>query len=114
MTRPVNASRATRSPVSPRVAARSPLVARLSEICGEANVFWRPEDLLVWEYDAGFDRRPPTALALPGSAAEVAAVVTAARDAGASIVPRGAGTGLSGGTLACAGAVVLSTALLPL
>jgi len=73
-------------------------------------VFWRPEDLLVWEYDAGFDRRPPTAVALPGTAEEVAAVVRAARDAGASIVPRGAGTGLSGGTIACADAIVVSTA----
>src|SRR6266550_816200 len=89
--------------------APSALVSRLQEICGEENVFWRPEDLLVWEYDAGFDRRPPTAVALPGTAEEVGAVVSAARDAGASIVPRGAGTGLSGGTIACADAIVVST-----
>jgi len=88
----------------------SALVRQLEEICGQENVFWRHEDLLVWEYDAGFDRRPPTAVALPGTAEEVAAVVSAARDAGAAIVPRGAGTGLSGGTIACADAIVVSTA----
>jgi glycolate oxidase len=88
----------------------SALVLRLQKICGGENVFWRPEDLLVWEYDAGFDRRPPTAVALPGTTDEVAAVVTAAREAGASIVPRGAGTGLSGGTIACGDAIVVSTA----
>jgi glycolate dehydrogenase FAD-linked subunit len=82
---------------------------RLQEICGEDNVFWRPEDLIVWEYDAGFDRRPPTAVAVPGTAGEVAAVVRASRDAGAAVVPRGAGTGLSGGTIACAGAIVVAT-----
>ena len=82
---------------------------RLQEICGDDNVFWRAEDLLVWEYDAGFDRHPPSAVAVPGSAEEVAAVVNAAHDAGAAIVPRGAGTGLSGGTIACAGAIVVST-----
>src|SRR5437773_3283452 len=82
---------------------------RLQEICGHENVFWRPEDLLVWEYDAGFDRRPPTAVAVPGTTEEVAAVVGAAREGGATIVPRGAGTGLSGGTIACADAIVVST-----
>jgi len=91
-------------------ASPSALVRRLIEICGDENAFWRPEDLLVWEYDAGFDRRPPTAVALPGTAEEVAEVVRAARAGGASIVPRGAGTGLSGGTIACADAIVVSTA----
>ena len=33
----------------------------------------------------------------------------AARAAGAPIVPRGAGTGLSGGTIACADAIVVAT-----
>src|SRR5437016_3771624 len=87
----------------------NPLVVRLQEICGDENVFWRSEDLLVWEYDAGFDRRQPTAVAVPGTAEEVAAVVQAARAAGAPIVPRGAGTGLSGGTIACADAIVVAT-----
>ena len=89
--------------------APSQLVVRLQEICGEENVFWRPEDLIVWEYDAGFDRHPPTAVAVPGTADEVAAVVRAAHEAGVAIVPRGAGTGLSGGTIACAGAIVVAT-----
>src|SRR5439155_24521534 len=88
------------------------LVTRLQEICGNDNVFWRDEDLVIWEYDAGFDRHPPSAVAVPGSSAEVAAVVKAAHNAGVPIVPRGAGTGLSGGTIACAGAIVVSTARL--
>src|SRR5207253_4232539 len=105
-------SRETRSPVPPRVAVPSALVRRLEEICGNENVFWRPEDLLVWEYDAGFDRRPPAAVVLPGTAEEVADVVRAERAEGAAVVPRGAGTGLSGGTIACADAIVVSTARL--
>jgi glycolate dehydrogenase FAD-linked subunit len=100
--------RATRStPTGAGAATASALVRRLVEICGEENVFWRPEDLIVWEYDAGFDRHPPSAVAVPGSAAEIAEVVKAARDAGVPIVPRGAGTGLSGGTIACGGAIVV-------
>ncbi|MFN2520437.1 MAG: FAD-binding oxidoreductase [Candidatus Limnocylindria bacterium] len=75
-------------------------------------MFWRPEDLIVFEYDAGFDRHPPSAVAVPGSAEEVAAVVRVARKAGLPVVPRGAGTGLSGGAVACANAVVVSTSRL--
>src|SRR5437867_1892294 len=67
--------------------APSALVLKLQQICGEENVFWRPEDLLVWEYDAGFDRRPPAAVALPGTAEEVATVVRAAREAGLFFAP---------------------------
>ena len=87
----------------------SALVAELERICGTANVFWRPEDLIVFEYDAGFDRQPPSAVVVPGSAEEVAGVVRAAKAAGVPVVPRGAGTGLSGGTVACDGALVVST-----
>ena len=67
---------------------------------------------MVFEYDAGFDRRPPLAVVVPGSAAEIARCVKAARRAGVAIVPRGAGTGLSGGTIACGDAVVIATARL--
>jgi glycolate dehydrogenase FAD-linked subunit len=48
------------------------------------------------------------ALVRPTSTAEVAAVVTACAAAGVPIVPRGAGTGLSGGANAVDGGVILS------
>jgi glycolate oxidase len=67
---------------------------------------------MVFEYDAGFDRRPPLAVVVPGSADEIARCVKAARRAGVAVVPRGAGTGLSGGTIACSDAVVVATARL--
>ncbi len=91
---------------------RVDLLERLASICGRENVLSAPEDLMVFEYDAGFDRSSPSAVVVPGTAAEVSAVVRAARDAGVAIVPRGAGTGLAGGTVACAGAIVVSTSRL--
>ncbi len=94
------------------VARPSALVRELVAICGEQNVFWLPEDTLVFEYDAGFDRRPPLAVVVPANTAEIAACVRAARRAGVAVVPRGAGTGLSGGTIACTDAVVIATARL--
>jgi len=66
----------------------------------------------VFEYDAGFDRRPPLAVVVPASADQIARCVRAARRAGVAVVPRGAGTGLSGGTIACDDAVVVATARL--
>lgn len=75
-------------------------------------MFWRPEDTIVFEYDAGFDRRPPLAVVVPKDAAEISACVRAARRAGVAIVARGAGTGLSGGTIACGDAIVVATSRL--
>ena len=49
----------------------------------------------------------PGIVVLPRSTAEVAAVVRAARALGLPIVPRGAGTGLSGGALPVEGGVVV-------
>jgi len=66
----------------------------------------------VFEYDAGFDRHPPVAVVVPGTAEEIAACVKAAVRAGVAVVPRGAGTGLSGGTIACGGALVVVTSRL--
>lgn len=66
----------------------------------------------MFEYDAGFDRNAPGVVVVPGTAEEVAAVVRAARDAGVAVLPRGAGTGLAGGSVACGGAVVVSTSRL--
>jgi len=97
--------------VSARLAP-DPLIRELVATCGDANVFWRPEDTAVFEYDTGFDRRPPLAVVVPGSADEISRCVRAARAAGVAIVPRGAGTGLSGGTIACGDAVVVTTARL--
>ena len=94
------------------MSATATLVDDLVAIAGVEHVFSAPEDLLVFEYDAGFDRHAPAAVVVPGTAEEVAAIVRAAAAHGVAVVPRGAGTGLSGGTVACAGAIVVVTSRL--
>jgi len=94
------------------VSATAALIGDLVAIAGAAHVFSEPADLLVFEYDAGFDRHAPAAVVVPGTAEEVARVVRAAAVHGVAVVPRGAGTGLSGGTVACAGAIVVATSRL--
>ncbi len=86
----------------------SALVEALRGIVGEEGCLVRPEDLLVYECDAlTLHRGLPSAVVFPGDSAQVAALVRACRRAGVPFVPRGAGTGLSGGAVALEGGVVI-------
>ena len=74
-------------------------------------MLWRPYDLTLYEYDASsLVRAHPDAVVLPGSTADVSAVMRLCYERGVSCTPRGAGTGLSGGSIPCDGGVVLSFA----
>jgi glycolate oxidase len=88
------------------------LIDRLERIVGPQHVFHQPADLLVYEYDGSVDgaveTARPAAVVLPNTAEQVAEVVRLARDAGLPIVPRGAGTGLSGGSVAQQGGIVVA------
>ncbi len=86
---------------------RSDLLQELAEIVGKENLLSSRRDLLVYEYDATPDIFEPEAVVFPRNAAEAAAVVKAALRAGVPLVPRGAGTNLSGGTVPSKGGVVL-------
>src|SRR3954463_1904695 len=80
---------------------------KLKKIVGAEAVLDRAEDRSVYEYDGGFSRGLPCAVAFPKSTDEVARIMRLCRDANVSIVPRGAGTGLSGGAISRAGSLVL-------
>ena len=77
------------------------LASRLATIVGERRVLFRPGELLAYSSDGlpGYFKQPSIAV-FPGSGDEVVAVVRELAGAGAPFVPRGAGTGLSGGALA--------------
>jgi glycolate oxidase len=84
------------------------IVARFAAIVGAAHCFSRPEQLRTYECDALVSLRVrPGLVVLPRTTEEVSAVVKLARDTGLPIVPRGSGTGLSGGALPVEGCVVL-------
>ncbi|HEX7050919.1 MAG TPA: FAD-linked oxidase C-terminal domain-containing protein [Longimicrobiales bacterium] len=87
------------------------LVARLRAVVGADGVITDPAALLVYESDGLTAYRvPPRAVVRPRGTAQVAAAVRLLAEAGVPFVPRGSGTGLSGGALALEGAVILSTA----
>ena len=92
---------------------RALLLADLARILPAAALLSADEDLKPYECDGlSAYRQVPLAVALPDSEAQVVAVIKACRAAGAPIVARGAGTGLSAGALPHPQGVVLSLAKL--
>lgn len=79
----------------------STVADRLAEIVGDRHVLSRPSELLVYNSDGlpGYRRQPRLAV-FPGTRDESIAVVRLLAEEGLPFVPRGAGTGLSGGALA--------------
>lgn len=88
----------------------SAVVKRLRKIVGDDGVLWRPEDVLLYEYDAGLSKGTPGAVVLPRTAEQVSQIVRLAHEAGVSLVARGAGTGLSGGSISRDGGIVIGFA----
>ena len=89
----------------------SDVVRGLDDIVGADHVITDPDRLLVYESDGLTAYRVlPRAVVLPGATEEVAAVVRLLHLEGIEIVPRGAGTGLSGGALPTPDGVVVGMA----
>ncbi len=87
------------------------LVRELRAICGSYGVLDDPDALLVYESDAlTAYRHRPAAVVLPRTTRETRESVAAIARHGLPIVPRGAGTGLSGGAVALNDAIVVGTA----
>ena len=87
------------------------LTRSLVEVCGRDGVIVDDDRLLVYESDAlTAYRHRPGAVVLPRTTEQVQGAVRAIARHGLPIVPRGAGTGLSGGAVALDGAVVVGTA----
>ena len=97
------------SPLFERVSAdkKAEIVRELSELLGERNVLHTPYDLMLYEYDASIERSSPDIVVLPASTEEVAAIVKIAARHHIPVVPRGAGTGLSGGAVPVYGGIVI-------
>ncbi len=76
------------------------LIDELGAIVGDGGLVRGSEELSVYECDGyTLERSRPEVVVLPRSTAEVAAIVRACRRHDVRFVPRGAGTGLSGGCL---------------
>jgi glycolate oxidase len=91
-----------------KLAGSRRLAAELRDLVGEDGVIEERADLLPYECDGyTLEKAMPSAVILPRSTAETAAVVRALHAGGVPFVPRGAGTSLAGGTVAPPGAVMI-------
>ena len=95
------------------LARQREVVAALHAALPKHAVLHQEEDTRPYECDGlSAYRQLPMVVALPENEAQVIAVLRACHRLNVQIVPRGAGTGLSGGATPIADGVVLSTARL--
>jgi glycolate oxidase len=85
----------------------SPIVRELSRQLGPGAVLWRPEDTMLYEYDGIACLRQPDAVVFPLTTQDVVAVVKLAAREKLPVIPRGSGTGLSGGSVVTEGGIVV-------
>ncbi|SVA60809.1 uncharacterized protein METZ01_LOCUS113663 [marine metagenome] len=85
------------------------LINELRDIVGADAVIADEQELLVYECDAyTLQKNLPTAVVLPATTEEVVAVVKLCKRLQLPIIPRGAGTSLSGAVLAVDGGVMIA------
>jgi glycolate oxidase len=90
------------------LARRDQIVAGLRKLLPESGVIADPRLLKPYETDGlSAYRQPPMAVVLPETTEQVAAILHLCHQEGVRVIPRGAGTSLSGGALPLADAVVL-------
>jgi glycolate oxidase len=90
--------------ISPRLADE------LREIVGEDGMVWRRAELKVYECDGWtIEKSSPDLLVMPCTTAEVSAILKVLARNNVAFVPRGAGTGLSGGCLPLGAPVMICT-----
>src|SRR5580765_5169967 len=95
-------------PTADSVSLSPEIVASLVEIVGRENVVSGEHELLVYECDAyTLEKRLPNVVVLPRSTKEVSEVAKLCARHNVPIIPRGAGTSLSGSVLAVTGGVMV-------
>ncbi len=82
-------------------------IKKLQAIVGDKYVTTAREDLMCYSYDSTGMEYMPTGVAFPGSAAEISSIMELANQELFPVIPRGAGTGMTGGSLAVKGGLVL-------
>ncbi len=84
------------------------IVKQLESIVGKENVLHHKEDIIVYEQDAFVMSALPDFVVFPSKASDVSDIVKLANRENIPIVPRGAGTGISGGAIPVWGGIMVS------
>ncbi|MBA3071453.1 MAG: FAD-binding protein, partial [Nitrospirae bacterium] len=81
---------------------------KITDILPDIKISVEPEDLICYGFDASGIESRPSAVAWPRNTEEVVRVMKYAFENEISVTPRGAGTGMTGGSIPLNGAIVLS------
>ncbi len=84
------------------------IIDEITRIMGKENVLTSPEELKCYSYDGRTDGMAPDLVIFPSSAEEVSAILKFANKEKFPVIPRGSGSGLTGGSVPVQGGVVLS------
>ena len=83
------------------------IIKKIQEAVGQANLLADVEDRSCYSYDASGQNFMPDAVALPENKEQVAALLGLADKYGFPVIPRGAGSGTTGGALPVQGGLVI-------
>src|SRR6202140_260080 len=89
------------------MALATSMLEELRRIVGRESVIDSANDLRIFERDASIEGALPDAVVLASTTEEVAGVIRVAAKHHIPVVPRGAGTGLSGGAVTIRGGIAL-------
>src|SRR5258707_13675168 len=85
----------------------SQVATELRRVVGRDSVIDSPNDLRIFERDGSIEGAMPDAVVLASNTQQVADVIKVAARHRIPLVPRGAGTGLSGGAVTIRGGIAL-------
>lgn len=85
-------------------------IEKLRRIVGPKGLLERPQELMLYEYDGSIEKGRPECVVFPTSTEDVVGIVKVAHEYKLPLVGRGAGTGLSGGTIATEGGIMIAFA----
>jgi len=90
------------------IALKKNIIEMIKDIVGKTNVLERYEERICYSYDGTVKRGIPDLVVFPGQVKEVAEIVKLANEFEFPVFPRGAGTGMSGGSIPAENGIVLS------
>ena len=84
------------------------IIKKITDIVGSAFCTTRREDLHCYSFDGAGKIFLPEVVAFPDSTAQISAIMRLASEYGFPVVPRGAGTGMTGGAVPVSGGLVMA------
>ena len=83
-------------------------IQKFETIVGKENIYSDKAHLIAYSYDATRNRFEPDAVVFPRNEEDISAILRYCNEHGIVIVPRGAGSGFTGGALPSEGGIVLA------